>query len=124
MLPILFDFDLFSSIVGEVYQTVETDYSLEDAISIFRYFFQAYEANMGEQHPGIKREQIRYILQKISYLVDNTGLQGSFCIDLEPEYYPPMIDNYFITDFPRCNHRINHFFSGNIRLLRYYEVFV
>lgn len=32
-----------------------------------------------------------------------------------------MIDAYFETEFYDCNYRINHFFSGQIRELRFYE---
>jgi len=47
------------------------------------------------------------------YLTAYTG--GINVID--PLEYPDIIDEYFESDFKNCNYRINHFFSGKIRLI-------
>ena len=100
-----------------MYDSVSTPYTLDEVLSVFRYFFQGYEIVTGERHPSIRREQIARIVETMPYIDQNH--RGS--ADIEPEDYPCLIDAYFRTDFRNCNYRINHFFSGQIRELRFYE---
>ena len=62
----LFDFEKFSSITARVFPG--GPYSLEDALDVFKYYFEKYEAR-----------------------------------------------------YRHCDYNINHFFSGKIRELRFYE---
>ena len=94
------------------------EYSYDDVLNIFRYFFFSYKEHCGEDHPNVKQEQIkRYIL-----LMPIDGRDDGCSYELLPEDYPPIIDAYFQTKFDgKCDYRLAHFFSGDIRLYRYYE---
>lgn len=120
---ILFDFDRFTPIVAGVYSEMESTYSLEDVLDVFSCFFQSFELATATIHPGIRREQIANIIDAMPQIWLDKGGEHEVLIDLEPEYYPDMITRYFETHFPRCNYRINHFFSGRIREHRYQELF-
>ena len=78
----LFDFDKFADITASVFPG--GPYTLDEALGVFRYYFEQYEAHTGRPHP-------------------------------------PMIDQHFQTRYRRCDYNINHFFSGRIRELRFYE---
>lgn len=120
----LFDFDRFTPIVAEVYSEIESPYSLDNVLGVFYFFFLAFELATATIHPGIKRQQIADIINAMPQIWVDKGGKHEVLIDIEPEYYPDMITRYFETYFPRCNYRINHFFSGRVRELRYYEVFI
>ena len=113
------DFDTFALITAKVYPESVTSYTLQDVLTIFCYFFGAYELNRGEVHPPIRRDQIQRIIETMDRY-DLNGLTGGF-ESVDPDSYPDLIDAYFETYFPRCDYRINHFFSGNIRALRMFE---
>lgn len=115
----LFNFDSLAPIVAEVYEEVDTSYTLQDVLAVLRYFLAAYEFHRGEVHPNIRRGQLRRIIRAMdTYELD--GLIGGQP-DVDPDDYPALIDAYFETSFPRCDYRINHFFSGKIRALRAFE---
>ena len=114
----LFDFDTFSRIVRRVYPRGSA-YSLHDALSVFYAYFQRYEQQTGRAHPNIRGEQIRTIVEKMPYL-DIEDMSGH-SIDIDPEDYPALIEKHFRTKYRRCDWNINHFFSGRIRELRFYE---
>lgn len=112
----LFDFDKFSDITASVYPG--GTYTLEEALEVFRYFFQQYEECIGEVHPPIRVSQIVRICQDMPYIFLQD--RGESYIDVTPEDYTALIDNYFQTEFYNCDYRINHFFSGRVREMRYY----
>jgi len=118
VLFILFDFDYFSKIVERVYDVVSTPYTIEEVLSVFEYFFSAYETETGNIHPGIRQDQIAKIIKTMPYIDMQTHGMSA---DIEPEDYPAIIDTYFQTYFPNCDYRINHFFSGRVREIRFYE---
>lgn len=113
----LFDFDKFSRIATSVYPGGA--YSLEETLNVFRYFFEKYEEVRGEPHPPIRASQIVHIMLDMPY-VEQRDRCGSIA-DIDPDCYPVLIDKYFQTPFKNCNYRINHFFSGRIRELRFFE---
>ena len=88
-------------------------YTLEEYLSVFRYFFDRYEEERGEKHPPIKTAQLRKIMEVMPWIED------AF---IEPDVYPDLIDSYFAAVFRGCDYRINHFFSGSIRALRQEEI--
>lgn len=114
-----FDFDTFARITASVYPEAATSYTLQDVLTIFRYFFGAYELNRCQVHPHIRRDQILRIIEVMDgYNLD--GLVGGL-ETVDPDSYPDLIDAYFETYFPRCDYRINHFFSGKVRTMRMFE---
>ena len=113
----LFDFEKFSDITASVYPGGA--YSLEDALSVFRYYFERYERYTGRPHPPIKASQIVRICQDMPYIGRECS-RGRYA-GIEPENYPTLIDKYFVTKYRNCDRNINHFFSGRIRELKFYE---
>lgn len=111
--------DKFREIAAAAYKDAGTPYTLEEVLSVFDYFFASYEAARGEPHPPIRKQQMIRIMEAMPYIDQQD--RGNGTVDMKAEYYPALIDAYFKTDFPNCNYRINHFFSGRIRELRYYE---
>lgn len=121
-----FNFKLFSMLVESAYINVEVKYSqygnfslypLEDVLEVFRYYFQRYEDTFRAVHPNIRLSQIESIIMRMS---DTCG--STHEIDLDPDDYPALIDKHFRTQY-RCDYNVNHFFSGDIRAMRYYEEF-
>ena len=93
------------------------EWSLEDCIDVFRYFYRQYSLIRQEDHPRLKNKTIREIIEKFP-LTDNEYGEP---IELTPDMYPTLIDAYFDQNFPDCDYTIQHFMSGMIRTLRFYE---
>ena len=98
---------------------MESPYTLDDVLFVFKYYFDAYEQKTTEPHPPLKKPQIVRIIQNMPYYDSPPNAPG--CADIDPESYPVLIDSYFRTPFINCNYRINHFFSGDVRTMRMYE---
>lgn len=113
----LFDFDKFSNITQAVFPNGA--YSLEDALEVFRYYFQKYEEHTGHPHPPIRASQIVRIVQDMPWICEKDKCGG--CHDVTVDGYYAMIDQHFATKYKRCDYNINHFFSGRIRELRFFE---
>lgn len=110
-----FDFEKFANITASVYP--QSVYSLQDALSVFRYYFEQYEKYMGKPHPPIRASQIMRICHDMPYIFpDGEGIE-----DVTPDGYYAMIGKHFRTKYRHCDYNINHFFSGRIRELRFYE---
>lgn len=84
-----------------------------------RYYFEQYEAYTGAPHPPIRAIQIDRIICEMPY-IDETDKANS-TMDIDPDCYEDMIDRHFRTRYRNCDYNINHFFSGRIRELRFYE---
>lgn len=93
-------------------------FTMNDCVSVFRYFFEAFKHFRGEDHPLINTEQVKTIIEEMPYV---TNEHFEEIIDIPVCFYPPMIDRYFKTKYENCDYRINHFFSGRIRELKFYE---
>lgn len=113
-----FDVATFDGILYSVMQTADTSYTFEDCKAIFHYFFNCYEVFKKQVHPPIRRQQIQRIVEQFPYLEGETGT----AIDLDPDDYCHLIRLYFATKFFACDYRINHFMSGNVRLMRWYQM--
>lgn len=57
-----FDFDTFASITAMVFPG-DSPYSLEEALEVFRYYFEQYEQHTGKPHPHINAAQIVHICE-------------------------------------------------------------
>ena len=109
---VMFDFDIFKRIVIKEYKAIgKHPYTIDEVLAIFKYYFNSYQLYMGKEHHYLKPEQIRRIIEEMPQCDD---------FDFEPQDYETLIDSYFETDF-YSDRNINHFFSGQIRELRYYE---
>ena len=65
-------------------------FSLGDCITIFRYFYNEYYNCFHEDHPRLRNDTIREIIEAFPFkcwvLLERT------CFDFEPGDYPAMID--------------------------------
>lgn len=97
----------------------EDEFSLGNVLDLFRYFYRAYKTKFKRDHPHITTETIKGIIQDLPEAVDpETGMTVdlSFC-----DYYD-MMKQYFKSDFgERCDYTFQHFMSGKIRYIKYYE---
>ncbi len=116
----LFDFNTFAGLAERCY--TPGPYSLGDVLMVFKFYFSKYEQRLGRPHPNIRTEQIRRIVAVMPYL-DNDGYgMASKVADLFPDLYKHIITQHFNTNYRNCDYNINHFFSGKIRQLRYFEL--
>ena len=115
-----FNFPLFSVLATKAYNKLDKHaYTLQEVLSVFEYYFQQYERITHGVHPPIRMEQIERIINAMPYIDgDNRSSAGG---DIDAEAYEALIDNHFQTDYRDCDYNINHFFSGDIRLMRFYE---
>lgn len=111
----MFDWDLFERMVEVEYQEIEPGWELDEFLDVFYYFFEQYRHKRGEEHPPLKPDQIRRILQHMPDSVDGAFF-GLGAVD-----YPSIIDEYFKADFRGCDYRINHFMAGRVREIQYRE---
>ena len=108
----MFDKNIFERIVKKQYSVIgKHPYSIEEIFSIFEYYFYIYYQYIGKEHPYLKPEQIRRIIEIMPYCDD---------MDIKPLDYETLINSYFQTYF-NSDRNINHFFSGDIRKMRMYE---
>lgn len=92
----------------------------EEILEVFKSFFSAYRDRFHEDHPNMKAEQVREIIRKIPWIDDYMKCLCDVA-DIDADTYAVLIERYFRTPFRNCDYRINHFFSGQIRALRFYE---
>ena len=100
----------FENQLRKAYVHSNCPFSYEEALYIFRYYFEKYKHFWGINHPSIGFDKLVSLLNDI----DGDGL-------FTAEDYTSMIDAYFKTRFRNSDRNIIHFFSGKIRELRYYE---
>lgn len=114
------DYKAFVQLVAREGQGVPSPWPLADSLAVLLYFLTRYKQYRGEDHPPVRAEHVRKYIHALPYFYpedeDGTGPSS-----LEPEDYPTIIYKYFQTEFPGCDYRMAHFFSGEIRELRYYE---
>lgn len=93
-------------------------YSFDECMEILGCFFNAYEYYRGEEHPMLRREQLRQVMENLpSVEVKGSGL----CPDIPFEGYPDLIEAYFHKRYKACDYRINHFLRGRVREILMYE---
>lgn len=116
----LFDFDKFTERATQAYESCGwSTYTLDNVLAVFWYYFAVYEGKFQKPHPMISREQIERIIYKMPYEA------GTECPNIHGfafDDYPKIIRRHFATKYRNCDYNINHFFSGKIRDLRYYEI--
>ena len=117
-----FNFPLFKALATKAYKNVGgSTYPLEDVLYVFEYYFYDYERFTRRVHPNICMSQIERIIEAMPQADDEVHI----FFDIDPYDYATLIDAHFKTEYNigcgGCDYNINHFFSGNIRTLRYYE---
>lgn len=113
----LFDFELFKRLVKECYEP--GPFTLDETLRVFYLYFREYEEVFGRPHPSIRKDQIRRIIHVMPY-IDPEDI-GAYHADIDAEAYSDIIERHFRTRYRHCDFNINHFFSGSIRLHRFFE---
>lgn len=108
----MFDFKILERQIRAVYPLCSTRFTLDEVIAFFKGYITLYKEYMGKEHPYIKSSTIKDITDRLSD-------DGNFDYDLET--YQVIVPKYFEQTFSNCDYSINHFMSGDIRMLRYYE---
>ena len=120
-----FNFKLFSVIATRACNTIassnypftDVTHTLNEVLSIFEYYFSKYEYTFRQAHPNIRMAQIERIIEAMPCFDRENG----FTFDIAPDDYEALINKHFQTQYHNCDYNINHFFNGDIRLLRFYE---
>lgn len=111
-------FDVVKRQIVSSYQKLSENedmlWSLDDVIKFFEIFYYYHNKHCIYPHPFLRNKTIEWIICNIAY--DDSG--NDYCI----EDYMYMIPQYFKTKFHNCDYSIVHFMSGDIRLMRYYEL--
>lgn len=119
---LIFDFERFTLNCKLAYRRCGgSHYSFEEVLQVFQYYFDTYELVFDEAHPMISIAQIARIIETMPFVDDTRSGNSGGVMEIDPEDYKPMIDQHFVTKYRSCDYNINHFFSGVIRTLRYYE---
>ena len=117
MFILLFDFDRSSKIAANVYDE-NNPYSLEDCLFVFKCYFENYEKYRGQPHPPIKANQVSRLMWTMPF---RPPIFRREIPDIFPAIYPYLIQLHFKTRYRNCDYNINHFFSGEIREMRWHE---
>lgn len=119
------DFGVFDDIflivdMQDVFDTYE-DYPLDfcDVIKVFEFYFNEYESRVGMRHPKLNLKAMHQILEVLPFIYDS-NLDKE--IPLLVDDYRQIIKMHFSTEYRFTDYNILHFFSGRIRLLRFYEL--
>lgn len=114
----MLSFDVVRRQVITVYSKLSKQYnitwSLKEVETFFEIFYEYHKKCCKYEHPYLKNKTIDWIICNIGF--DDNGMEYSL------EDYRNMIPQYFKTSFDNCDYSIVHFMSGDIRLMRYYEV--
>ena len=104
---------IFDITCRKAYKLCEEDeelrFDIDDILEIMHYFFKKYKEIRGESHPPQSIENLMHIIRELCAPVGD--------VYLDSEEYKELIDYYFEQNFNNCDYRINHFLSGDIRLI-------
>lgn len=114
----LMNYNIFDRLVASVYQEKDA-WPLEGYIYVFHKYFDTYEEYFQEPHPHISKANIRKLMDKMPYLSCESRHDTDEYLD--PDSYDALIERYFELDWQHCDYNVNHFFSGQIREMRFYE---
>lgn len=115
-----FSFDVLDIQIEKIMNTISNNgimgnLDTNDIKEFFRMYYN-YGGYMRNIKPTkLKNEQIENIITSISYISK---------ADYNPSLddYKKILIDYFNQDFPDCDYGINHFISGDVLLMRYYNL--
>lgn len=109
---------------------ITANISKDIVTDVILHFCRRYKDVLNRSCPMIDCDFAKTIPDEIVNLIDQAT--GEYLFDSSKwnhdpnrctQWYKDMIDMYFDTEFKEgCNYSLQHFFSGNIRVLRYHEV--
>lgn len=119
---------MIDNLSEEVFKAANID--KDNVTEIVQYYCRKYRQRFSKSCPAINEDFAKRLPSEIAVLIDKES--GEYLIDTDKwehnsqdyiEWYESMIDKYFDTKFnDGCNYSLQHFFSGNIRALRFREV--
>ena len=117
-----FNFPLFETLATKAYRRIGgSTYRLEEVLEVFRLYFDYYEHYTRRTHPNIRMEQI----ERIIFAMPQVNSEIHDYLDIDADDYETLIDKHFKTEYNigygGCDYNINHFFSGDVRAMRFYE---
>lgn len=103
---VCFDFKILEKQIKNCYKKVSLSMSLDEVISVFKYFTDKHKELCNFEHPNMTNDTIISILN---------GIDTGYSIEM----YFGMIDFYFTQNFvgnekDSCDYSIKHFMSGDI----------
>jgi hypothetical protein len=114
----LFNFSIFRVLATRAYRNIgHSCFSLDEVLEVFNCYFSNYERYKRKAHPNIRAEQIQRLIEIMPFLVD----ENRNTLELSADVYEDITRQHFQTKYRNCDYNINHFFSGQIRLMRFYE---
>lgn len=115
-----FSFDILNKQIDKIFkENYENEYignlTIEDVKELFVMFYEIGNCRRGTKPTRLKNEQVENIIESLYRIGDD---------EFEPslEDYKLIIEDYFKQDFPNCDYGINHFISGDVLLMRYYNL--
>jgi len=117
---VFFSFDILDKQIEKIMNSISNNgvignLDTNDIKEFFRMYYN-YGGHMRNIEPAkLKNEQIEKIIDCISYIDE---------VDYNPtlDDYKKIIIDYFNQDFPNCDYSINHFVSGDVLLMRFYNI--
>lgn len=109
-----FDFGVVKRQIHSQYRYAEIYWSEEEVVEVFRCFYECYRMAFHEDHPRLSNANILKIICALP--IDDEGNE------FIAEEYPDLIEAYFNTEFYHCNYSMLHFMSGQIRMIRAYDL--
>ena len=115
-----FSFDILDKQIEKIMNSISNNgvignLDTNDIKEFFRMYYN-YGGHIRNIEPTkLKNEQIEKIIDCISYIDE---------VDYNPSLddYKKILIDYFNQDFPNCDYSINHFVSGDVLLMRYYNL--
>lgn len=116
----VFSFDILDKQIEKIMNSISNNgvignLDTNDIKEFFRMYYN-YGGHIRNIEPTkLKNEQIENIIDCISYIDE---------VDYNPSLddYKKILIDYFNQDFPNCDYSINHFVSGDVLLMRYYNL--
>lgn len=87
------------------------------ADQLIEYYYRLYRRIFASDHPRLKAEQLERAYETIGAVVEEFAIT-----DFDEEQVYSIVHQYFQTQFPNCDYRLNHFASEEIIRNRIYEV--
>jgi len=115
------DSPILAYMVRKEYNAIEYHpYPLGTVQWVFELYLWLYQKKTKREHPNVKAAQIRGIIETMPYFEHPDSEVR--CSDIDAENYKPMMEKHFATKYQHgCDYNINHFFSGDIRSMRFYD---
>lgn len=115
-----FNFNIFNKQIETVMEGISDrgsigNFAAQDVKEFFEMYYRIGSAMRGIEPIKLKNEQIANVVRAIAY-IDK--------VEYEPDLddYQMMIRDYFKQKFEDCDYSINHFISGDVMLMRYYNL--